>query len=95
MPKVEIGEYVKVHLPGEWPWAIVTAIHHDTVIQARIDNDPESDMHPYKRGDVLTFQWRGVPQAPENPSWEVSPPHEQMPVGPREVDLDAPPARAD
>lgn len=90
MPKVEIGEHVKVHLPGELPWATVTAIHHDTVIQARIDNDLAWD-HTHKRGDVLTFQWRGIPQAPETPAWEVSPPHEQLPVGPRKVDLDAPP----
>jgi len=26
---MKIGEYVKVHLPGEWPWAKVTKITKD------------------------------------------------------------------
>ena len=88
---MEIGDTVKVHLPGEWPHAIITAIHHETVIQARLDNHPVSSLHDFKFGDVLTFQYRGTAQMPNIPAWEVSPPWEQMMTGPREVDPDGPP----
>jgi len=90
--KLNVGEYVKVHLPGEWPFAIVTAVHHETVIQARIDNHLASGLHNFAFGDVLTFQYRGTPQMPDRAAWEVAPAWEQMPTGPRAVETDAPPA---
>lgn len=88
---MKVGDIIKVHLPGEWPSAIITAIHHKTIVQARLDNHPISDLHDFKYGDVLTFQFRSTPQAPDLPAWEVSPPNEQLRVGPTEIDADAPP----
>ena len=81
------GDHVKVHLPGEWPWAIVIAIIAPNVIQARLDNTPVCrDSHSFKYGDVLTFQYRDTPQAPGYFAWEVSPDREQLPVGPQKVE---------
>ena len=35
---MEIGESIKVWLPGETPWATVEAIHNHELVEARIDN---------------------------------------------------------
>lgn len=46
---MEIGDFVKVQLPGERPWAEVTGVMGST-IQARIDNDliGNPEMHNYQ-----------------------------------------------
>ena len=49
------GTIVKVFLKGESPWAYVLDIVNGNVI-GRIDNDLIfTDIHGYKRGDVLEF----------------------------------------
>lgn len=38
LPKPKIGDMVKVHLPGESPWAECVAIHNDGSWEGRITN---------------------------------------------------------
>lgn len=75
---MKIGGHVKVHLPGEAPWAIVTAILPDGRVMARIDNHTCGDLHDYKYGDVATFR-------AEFDAWRLAPAAEQERVGPRRV----------
>lgn len=61
---MKIGDIIKVHLPGESPWAQCVAIHDDGTFNGRIDNNPVAlDLHSYKFGDVVRFKESG-------PFWE-------------------------
>jgi hypothetical protein len=76
-----IGDKIKVRLPGETPWAIVTAELPDGRIMARIDNHPVGELHGYKYGDVVTFEpYRDYSR---RVSWILSPIEQQMPNGPQ------------
>lgn len=35
---IEIGEHIKIHIPGETPWAIVREVINDTTLKVSIDN---------------------------------------------------------
>jgi len=66
MPRVAVGEMVKVHLPDEWPWAEVTrVVGHDQFV-GRIDNKlvGSGDSHNYECDDVALFGWM-------DGAWEV------------------------
>lgn len=74
-----IGDNIKVRLPGEALWAIVTAELPDGRVMARLDNHTASNLHGYKYGDVVTFK----PDADARVPWILSPLEQQAPVGPR------------
>jgi hypothetical protein len=80
MSAEQVGQCIKVMLPGESPWAIVTAVLDDGRIMARIDNYPVGDEHGYKYGDVATFE--RDPDA-QRIVWTLAPIDRQHPVGPR------------
>lgn len=50
-----IGSHLKVYLPGESPWVIVTAVLPDGRILGRIDNKLIDEDHGYQFGDVVTL----------------------------------------
>ena len=64
-----VENYIKVWLPGETPWAKVTAIHKDGTVDAMIDNHLLcTEQHGYRFGEVLCFEpW---PEARRCP-WRV------------------------
>lgn len=72
-----VGEVIKVSLPGEAPWAIVTADLHDGRVMARIDNQTVGDLHGYRYGDVATFERDG------DGRWNIA--ETQTPNGPRRL----------
>jgi len=49
--------YEKVSLPGESLWVEVLEGPLMGTMVGRIDNDPISDKHNYKYGDVVRFGW--------------------------------------
>ena len=66
-----IGEFIKIHIPGECCWAEVMSAPGDEILQVRIDNDvgPHPDHpdpwiasvvppHPYRCNDVIYVHWR-------------------------------------
>ena|SRR6185437_6956055 len=73
---LKIGTRIKVHFPGELPWATVLNIISPTIVQARLENNLVGSRNVV--GDVLTFQFRDTPHAPGSPMWEVSPDNEQL-----------------
>lgn len=81
MSEIAVGDDVKVFLPGESPWAIVTAVLPDGRIMARLNNDlVRAKLHGSKFGDVATFERETTP---EWSIWKLVPLDRQMPVGPR------------
>lgn len=74
---MKIGDSIKVHLPGEAPWAIVTATLEDGRVLARIDNETVGGLHGYKYGDVATFE------VDSSGRWALSDLSKQRPNGPR------------
>ena len=72
---MQIGDSIKVYLPGESPWATVVSIHSDGRVAARIDNHPVSDLQGYKFGDVATFEKNA-----EFETWELAPLDKQLPA---------------
>ncbi len=52
--ELEIGDHVKVVLPGEAPWAEVLEIRGEGFL-GRIDNHPASDLHDYRFGEKVWF----------------------------------------
>lgn len=73
---MKLRDKITVVLPGEAIWVVVLAILDDDRIIARIDNTPVSDLHHYKRNQILTFQKR-------RQVWVISNRQERM--GPRLV----------
>lgn len=51
----EIGEFVKVHLPGEAPWAEAIAIDGDRLTAKISNNLVCTSLHNLKFGDVVVF----------------------------------------
>ncbi len=51
---MKIGDYIKVHLPGERPWAVVIKVINDNALLAKIDNHCVSPLHEHDYGDVLS-----------------------------------------
>lgn len=51
-----IGEHVKIFLPGESPWATIVSAHEDGRLAVRIDNHLIGTLHGYKYGDVVTVE---------------------------------------
>lgn len=75
---MKIGEHVKIHIPGESPWATVVATHEDGRMAVRIDNHPAcGDMHGYKLGDVVTVEEK---EYSDFKSWELAPLDRQLPT---------------
>ena len=56
MPNV--GEYIKVSLPGETPWALVTEPIREDAVRARIDNHLVSDLHDFEYGQVVRLVYQ-------------------------------------
>lgn len=77
---VSVGQHIKVFLPGESPWAIVTAVPSNGRVVARIDNHPVGNLHGYKYGDVATFH---VDE--EYGCWVLAPLDKQVAIGPRSM----------
>jgi hypothetical protein len=51
-----VGEYIKVHIPGESLWVICTERPHANALTGKIDNHPEnSDAHGLNYGDTAQF----------------------------------------
>lgn len=73
-----LGKHIKVRLPGEAPWAIVTAELEIGRVMARIDNHTVGVMHGYKYGDVATFEGSGD-------EWVLAPLERQEKNGPASV----------
>lgn len=65
-------EPVKVFLPGESLWAIPVQFSGD-LMQAKLDNNPVSDLHGYSYGDLVTFK-----KHPKYGSWELAEVDEQL-----------------
>jgi hypothetical protein len=74
-----VGDHVKVFMPGESPWAIITATLPDGRIMARVDNHTVGDMHGYKYGDVATFE------LDQHQCWTLVPVERQAATGPRRI----------
>ncbi len=62
LPKV--GEVVKVHLPGESPWAECVAVH-DNYWAGRIDNKLFAEYSEIERAAFLKGSWKNVKPLPE------------------------------
>lgn len=83
MSAMKPGDYLKVFLPGEIPWATIVSIHEDGRLAARLDNYPVcTHMHGYKYGDVVTFKKR---TGDGWEFWELAPLEQQLPPGPTAV----------
>lgn len=75
---MKIGKHVKIHIPGESPWATIVATHEDGRMAVRIDNHPVcSDMHGYVYGDVVTVE---EIDHGSYKSWELAPLDRQLPT---------------
>lgn len=73
---VQPGESIKVHLPGEWPWATVVSKTKDGRVAARLDNTPIfTERHGYRFGDMVTFE-----RDPTDAFWELAPLDRQLPA---------------
>lgn len=78
MRTYNIGDDVKVWLPGESPWAIVLAPLPDGRLLARINNDlMNSQAHGYQFGDVATFE---LEETPDYKIWKLA--ADQIKTGP-------------
>ena len=73
----EAGQFIKVFLPGESPWATVVSAHEDGRVAARIDNDLVGGLHGYVYGDVVTFEAKDYG---DFACWELAPLARQLPV---------------
>ena len=53
------GDYVKVLIPGERPWAEVKEVISDTEFVGRIDNHVmPGGLHNYRLNDEVTFNYQ-------------------------------------
>ncbi len=54
---VEVGDFVKVILPEERPWAMVRIVHTQDNIEAVLDNFlVATDVHGYSYEDVIVLK---------------------------------------
>lgn len=62
---VQIGDDVKVHLPGESPWAEVVAIHEDGTFDGRIENRLFAQMSEHEQAQFLKREFSTVAPLPK------------------------------
>ena len=64
-----VGDFVKVHLPGETPWAECVAVHADGTWDGRIDNHLVcTEEHGLRVHDVVRFvPYADAPRCPWTP----------------------------
>jgi hypothetical protein len=55
MPK--IGEFIKVWLPGESPWAECVSVNHDGTWEGRIANRLFAEMSDEERATIIGEMW--------------------------------------
>ena len=54
---VEVGDFVKVILPEERPWAMVQVVYTKDKVKAFLDNVlVATDIHGYSYGDVIVLK---------------------------------------
>lgn len=56
LPVPEVGQYLKVFLPGESPWAECVAVHSDGTWEGRIDNRLVGGLHDFQQGQMVRFK---------------------------------------
>lgn len=77
---LRVGDFIKIRIPGETPWGIVTAVLGDGRVMVRIDNQTAgSSLHGHEYGDVVTVVCGGKP---DRVMWELAPMGEQVANGP-------------
>ncbi len=60
----EVGQWIKVHLPGESPWAECLAVHADGTWEGRIDNHLVGSASEAKRREVAQHFFPDAPAEP-------------------------------
>jgi hypothetical protein len=80
MPK--IGEWVKVYLPHETPWAECVVVHPDGTWEGRVDNHLVfTDEHGFRFGDVIRFRPNHeTPRCPWAPVGSLHPETDSRPA---------------
>jgi hypothetical protein len=77
-PKVEVGDAIKVRVPGETPWATVAHVIAPGIVIARLQAVAAPEHNGLKTDYFLTFQWRNNPFTPEIWTWELGRDDEQV-----------------